>query len=105
MKELADVEMYLSDICLAYTAMGGKDGQFYAFVFSATSWQIWYPTATQSGEAPFFVHAQLPWMSSVTLRKLEGESAALLHRRKPANTCREQGRIRKLLLGNHQGNH
>ena len=103
MKELADVEMYLSDICLAYTAMGGKDGEVYAFVFSATSWQIWHPKATQSGEVPFFVHAQLPWMSLVTLRKLEGESAVLLDRRKPANTCREQGRIRN--QGNHQGNH
>lgn len=71
--------------------MGGKDGQFYAFVFSATSWKIWYPKATQSGEVPFFVHVQLPWMSLVTLRKLEGESAALLDRRKPANTCREPG--------------
>lgn len=84
-----------------YTAMGGKDGQFYAFVFSATSWQIWYPKAESVGRVPFFVHAQLPWMSSVTLRKL-GKSAALLDRRKPANTCREQGRIRKLLFGNHQ---
>lgn len=71
MKELPDVEMYLSDICLAYTAMGERMVNSMHLCFQQHHGK--YGTQRQvSQEVPFFVHA-ITDVLRVTLRKLEGK--------------------------------